>query len=603
MKIEKVFLENFRSYKGKQKIVLNNFTAFIGKNDQGKSSILEALDIFINEGKGVVKIEDNDLNVEAKNEGKDSFRIGVVFTDFPETLIIDADNPTSLKEEYLLNSEGKLEVWKTFKNGKLKGTSIKCNHPANDNILKDLLRTKNNELKKIVDDKKLSCEDKRKSALLRRAIRNSYNNIQLEEIEIIVDAEDAKKIWEQLSKYLPVYAVFHSDRKNQDLDSEIQDPLKITIEQIFKREDIQNRLNEIAREIENELNKIASNTISKFKEVSKQDNQIKPNIPDVTSLKWKDVYKNIGFNTDNDVPLNKRGSGFRRLMLLSFFLAEIEKQNNENNTHTIYAIEEPETSLHPDLQMILLSSLEKLSQNSKYQIMITTHSPAFIRLLPTESIRYVENGSVSEFNNDVLNRIVENLGVLPNLGKVLWCVEGKNDEMFLRNINQNINELKNIIDLEASINSGILAFNLMNGSNCGDYIDRYITKNTNAIEFHLYDKDKDQKYKNQIDKVNERNDGSCGFLTKKRELENYIPKVLIENEFQIKFDNINDWDNEDIAKIIANKTNRKESDVKSILNGKLSKLISKKQFEEMNAWEEIEGWFKKIKELIEKCTN
>jgi len=38
----------------------------------------------------------------------------------------------------------------------------------------------------------------------------------------------------------------------------------------------------------------------------------------------------------------------------------------------------------------------------------------------------------------------------------------------------------------------VIAFNLMNGSNCGDYIDRYITKNTNAIEFHLYDKDKNE---------------------------------------------------------------------------------------------------------------
>jgi len=30
---------------------------FIGKNDQGKSSVLEALDIFINEGEGTVKID------------------------------------------------------------------------------------------------------------------------------------------------------------------------------------------------------------------------------------------------------------------------------------------------------------------------------------------------------------------------------------------------------------------------------------------------------------------------------------------------------------------------------------------------------------------
>lgn len=77
--------------------------------------------------------------------------------------------------------------------------------------------------------------------------------MQLDEIEIIVDAEDAKKIWEQLINYLPVYALFHSDRKNQDLDSEVQDPLKFAIEQIFKRDDIQKKLSEIAQNIENEI--------------------------------------------------------------------------------------------------------------------------------------------------------------------------------------------------------------------------------------------------------------------------------------------------------------------------------------------------------------
>ncbi|MGC8825030.1 MAG: AAA family ATPase, partial [Bacteroidales bacterium] len=109
MKITKVILENFRAFNGKCEINLENFTAFIGKNDQGKSSILEAIDIFINEGKGTVKIDQNDINVIAKNQNIDSFRIGIVFDDFPSEVIIDANNSTSLKEEYLLNSDEKLE--------------------------------------------------------------------------------------------------------------------------------------------------------------------------------------------------------------------------------------------------------------------------------------------------------------------------------------------------------------------------------------------------------------------------------------------------------------------------------------------------------------
>lgn len=603
MKIQKVILENFRAYYGLHPILINNLTALIGKNDQGKSSVLEALDIFINEGKGTVKVEGDDLNVKAKNEGIDTFRIGVVFSEFPEEVKIDASNPTTLKDEFLLNNEGYLEIWKSFKNGKLKETSIKCKHPSNDDVLKNLLRTKRDDLKNIVDTKQLECSDKRKSALLRKSIRDSYSNLESNEIEIIVDAEDAKKIWEQLTNYLPVFALFHSDRKNQDLDSEVQDPLKISIEQIFKRKDIQKKLNKIAKVIEEEISNISNKTISKFEEVSKQKTLVKPDIPEVASLKWKDVYKNIGFKTDNDIPMNKRGSGFRRLLLLSFFLAEVEKQIDENRVHTIYAIEEPETSLHPDLQKILLNSLLELSERTNYQILITTHSPQFIRILPNENIRYIENGTVETFNENVLNKIIENLGVLPNIGKVIWCVEGKNDEMFLKNINQNIPELKQILDVEANIKSGLLAFNLMYGSNCGDYIDRYITKNTNAIEFHLYDKDKDYKYKSEIERVNKRNDGSIGVLTNKREIENYIPKNLIETELNITISNSTNWDEYDVAKEVANQTRKKESDVKKILNGQISTKITKKDLEDLNAWTEVKEWFEIINDMIKKVSN
>lgn len=57
MKIKSIKLKNFRSYKEEIKIDFCDLTAFVGKNDIGKSSILEALDIFFNEGKGAVKID------------------------------------------------------------------------------------------------------------------------------------------------------------------------------------------------------------------------------------------------------------------------------------------------------------------------------------------------------------------------------------------------------------------------------------------------------------------------------------------------------------------------------------------------------------------
>ena len=51
LKIKTLKVKNFRGYKDETVIDFENFTVFVGKNDVGKSTILEALDIFFNDGK------------------------------------------------------------------------------------------------------------------------------------------------------------------------------------------------------------------------------------------------------------------------------------------------------------------------------------------------------------------------------------------------------------------------------------------------------------------------------------------------------------------------------------------------------------------------
>ena len=46
MKIVSLKIKNFRGYKDLTEIKFDNLTVFVGKNDIGKSTILEALDIF-----------------------------------------------------------------------------------------------------------------------------------------------------------------------------------------------------------------------------------------------------------------------------------------------------------------------------------------------------------------------------------------------------------------------------------------------------------------------------------------------------------------------------------------------------------------------------
>lgn len=47
MKIASLKLKNFRGYKEELEIKFDDLTVFVGKNDVGKSTILESLDVFL----------------------------------------------------------------------------------------------------------------------------------------------------------------------------------------------------------------------------------------------------------------------------------------------------------------------------------------------------------------------------------------------------------------------------------------------------------------------------------------------------------------------------------------------------------------------------
>ncbi|QDF30299.1 hypothetical protein [Halarcobacter anaerophilus] len=187
--------------------------------------------------------------------------------------------------------------------------------------------------------------------------------------------------------------------------------------------------------------------------------------------------------------------------------------------------------------------------------------------------------------------------------KLLICVEGRTDISFLKNINKNIPELKNIIDIERSPN---IDFIDLVGGNLIKFVEEHNLSGTNIVELHIYDSDKgsgkdENKYLKQCQQVKSRDDKSFCFMTQKRELENYVHKDLIEHEFNIDISNIKDkeWDTLDIANLIKNKIEniKDEKAIKSILSGKISKKISKQHLDELNAFNEIKQWFEKIKEL------
>jgi predicted ATP-dependent endonuclease of OLD family len=404
MKIKKVKLKNFRSYKGEIEIEFGDLTAFVGKNDIGKSTVLEALDIFFNENKGVVKLDKDDINKGALAEGDSEITIAVCFEDLPTSIVIDSTNATSLQSEYMLKSDGILEVAKKYPNAGKEKVFVVANHPTNSNC-KELLQKKDSELRAIVEANSIQCADRTKNAIMRTAIWTHWlDDLCLSEIEIDVSKGDTKSIWEKLQNYLPLYSLFQSDRKNSDGDNEVQDPLKEAVKQILSDLQLKQKLAEVAAEVGNKLNEVAERTLEKIREMNAEvANSLNPIIPSADNLKWSDVFKNVSILCDNDIPINKRGSGVKRLVLLNFFRAEAERRKLERNIPSVvYAIEEPETSQHTEHQKKLISAFVELSCTANTQVIITTHSAGLVKELKFEHLRLVTAGHTGKEVKNVL---------------------------------------------------------------------------------------------------------------------------------------------------------------------------------------------------------
>lgn len=88
-------------------------------------------------------------------------------------------------------------------------------------------------------------------------------------------------------------------------------------------------------------------------------------------------------------------------------------------------------------------------------------------------------------------------------------------------------------------------------------------------------------------------------------MENYIAPELIEDQFDIDLSKYKDtWFDIDVPKTLLNLVNpeikdakKREVVIKQILNQSVSKKITKDILVKMNCWDELEGWFKRIRDI------
>ncbi len=604
MKLEAIIIQNFRGFQGETVVPVSSITTFVGRNDAGKSSILDALGVFFDHP--LCKPDHSDACVHPDGSGE--MRVGCVFSDLPDSITLDSTVPTTLTGEYLLNADGKLEVHKVWQlnDGKISRlkTLIIANHPTAEGYA-DLLQQKRPALQKIVRELGVEAQaNMNANPSLRAVIWQACPNLEIQQVEIQTDKEDAKTIGEQIARHYPAYALFRADRPSTDEDAEVQDPLKVAIQQAIS--ELESELETIKTAVRTRAMEVAERTLTKLRDFDPAlAETLEPNFS--KAMKWDSLFK-LSLDSDDGISINKRGSGTRRLVLFSFFRAEAERiRQHDGKANIIYAIEEPETAQHPSNQRKVIEALVSIAETDGCQVILTTHVPGLAGLAPVDGIRHVRRTSAQSrevliATDDNLYDVARELGVLPDKrAQVIVCVEGPTDIQFLRRISRLLNsEDSTVPDLE---NDPRVALILLGGGALKHWVNEHLLRNLNLPEVHIYDSDVPE-YAKSADQVNARGDGSAAFITQKREIENYLHADAIEEAFNghteqpVRIALTDQMDVELELKNLLGQVRVNRRSLKSWLNEDAADRMTVERLDERNAKTEILTWLHAIQKLL-----
>lgn len=254
-------------------------------------------------------------------------------------------------------------------------------------------------------------------------------------------------------------------------------------------------------------------------------------------------------NENGRIPLSSSGSGLRTilLVLIKLFLEASKSQKN------IFIFEELENNLHPTIQRNLFNYLYNWSIEKNDIFFITTHSNIPINMfgnMPSISITHLkkdrsnnelktESAFSFSSNCDILNDIgVKASDILQSNG-IIW-VEGPSDRVYINKWIELASDgiLKENIHYQILFYGGRLLAHLSGKNRYEDESELINLFLANRNSILVMDSDK----KNQNSKINQtkkriqkefKDSGSFVWVTKGREIENYLSQRVINIEYGI----------------------------------------------------------------------
>lgn len=388
VKLFEFSVSNYRSITKASKISISNMTVLVGKNNEGKSNLLTALQIAMNEvrrhsGKGPLE-----RMIGQRNRPRYDWD-----TDFPMQL-------RSRRQKNGLESIFKL-IFRLEDDELAEFQSVTHTHGNKD----------------IPITVKIGRENKPSISVPKRGT-SSYNEKAKEVTEFIADRISFN--------YIPAV------RTEGTALEGLEDVIFNELESLQDDEEYISALDKVVSLQQKVFDRIADQLVDPLK-------TFLPNLKAV-SIEQKDTGSHyrathnrllrLGADViiDDGIPtsISKKGDGIKSLVTLA-----ILKDKRTFGGASIIAIEEPESHLHSGAIHGLVDVINRMSEHN--QVIVTTHNPLFVQQNKLSQNIIVDNGSARKAKNII--EIRDTLGIWPsdNLigARFVVVVEGESDRVAL----------------------------------------------------------------------------------------------------------------------------------------------------------------------------
>ncbi len=260
----------------------------------------------------------------------------------------------------------------------------------------------------------------------------------------------------------------------------------------------------------------------------------------------------------NRYALTQLGSGIKTILLILVNLYLLPRTKKNQAHRTIYAFEEIENNLHPALQKRIFEYLYEYTEKHDVKLFITSHSHIAINTYygkeKTRICHIIKRTGESEIV-DVINGvecgyILDDLGAkasdLFQTNGIIW-VEGPSDRIYILKWLEIFTEAHYVegIHFQFMYYGGkLLSHYEANYSQGNQNLINILLTNRNAVlvmDSDIRDKSKDiNNTKRRIKEEMERNGLVC-WITKGKEIENYLPAEVVNKVFHCKLQQIDQY--------------------------------------------------------------